>query len=107
MSDAIFNPHNKPVDELPFIYGFNNGGSHQMLMAQLLAADGTAMGSHCCSHECYMRGDLGIEEGHRADRHEYFQKHYPDGYRMAFVKWEHEGLQAAYRLNQAQREDAQ
>jgi hypothetical protein len=24
---AVFNPHDKPLDELPVIYGFNNGGS--------------------------------------------------------------------------------
>lgn len=23
---AIFNPHNKPLEDLPVIYGFNNGG---------------------------------------------------------------------------------
>lgn len=82
---AIFNPHNKPVDQLPVIYGFNNGGSPGFYYACLLAEDGTSLGSHICSHEGFMYGDLGILEGHRADRHEGFRKHYPEGYRMDFV----------------------
>lgn len=85
---VVYNPHNKPVDELPFIIGFNNGGSRGMLQAVLIAEDGTFLGGHGCSHECYMRHDLGILEGTRPDRHETFRKHYPDGYRMGFVSHE-------------------
>jgi hypothetical protein len=51
-----------------------------------------------------MRHDLGILEGTRPDRHETFQQHYPDGYCMDFVPRDdvmtHEGLKAAYQLNQ-------
>ena len=107
---AIYNPHNKLVDELPVIYGFNNGGSPRMLSAILLAEDGTHLGGHCCSDEGYMRNDLGILEGTRPDRHETFQKHYPDGYKMDFVGAEehragkHEGLNAAFKKNDEQRE---
>lgn len=101
---AVFNPHNKPVEDLPVIYGFNNGGSSFMLSAVLLAEDGTGLGWHGCSSEGYMRHDLGILEGTRPDRHETFQKHYPDGYRMDFVSREdvesHTGLTEAYRLHQ-------
>jgi len=103
---TVFNPHDKPFDELPIIYGFNNGGSHQMLSAVLIAEDGTGLGGHCCSAEGYMKHDLGILEGTRPDRHEGFQKHYPDGYRMDFVPLDavkagtHEGLETAYKLNQ-------
>ncbi len=82
---AIFNPHNKPVETLPVIFGFNNGGRADWWHAQLIAEDGTPLGGHVCSHEGYMRHDLGIFEGTRADRHEAFKLHYPDGYRMAFV----------------------
>jgi hypothetical protein len=103
-SYAVYNPHNKPVEELPVIYGFNNGGSYSMLSACLLAEDGTGLGGHCCSDEGYMYADLGILEGTRPDRHEGFQKHYPDGYRMDFVGADdvltHEGLTAAYKKNQ-------
>ena len=103
-SYAVFNPHNKPVEELPIIYGFNNGGSPNRYSAVLLAEDGTFLGSHICSDECYMPHDLGILEGTRSDRHETFQKHYPDGYRMDFIPASevkaHAGLEAAYKLNQ-------
>ena len=96
---AVFNPHGKPVGELPVIYGFNNGGSPGWLSAELIAEDGTAMGGHCCSHECYMPHDLGILEGTRPDRHEKFREHYPAGYRMEFVDHKdaasHAGLGAA------------
>lgn len=102
---AVFNPHGKPIEELPVIYGFNNGGSPGWYSAELLAQDGTGLGGHICSHEGYMEHDLGILEGTRADRHEGFRKHYPDGYRMEFVSGEplqHAGLMEAYRRNQAQ-----
>lgn len=101
---AVFNPHDQPEHTLPVIYGFNNGGSRGWYSGVLLAEDGTGMGGHCCSHEGYMRHDLGILEGSRPDRHEVFQKHYPDGYRMDFVPAEevlkHPGLEAAYQKNQ-------
>lgn len=105
---AVFNPHDKPLSELPVIYGFNNGGGPYLLSAVLIAEDGTGLGGHGCSSEGYMRHDLGILEGARPDRHETFQKHYPDGYRMDFVPKDevmtHEGLNAAYKLNQEKAE---
>lgn len=105
---AIYNPNNKPIDELPVIYGFNNGGKPGWFYGQLLAEDGTGLGGHICSHEGYMLHDLGILEGTRPDRHERFMKHYPDGYRMLFVGIKdvktNEGLLQAYKLNQGQRE---
>ena len=84
---AVYNPHNKSVETLPVIFGFNNGGKPEWYLAQLLAEDGTYLGGHICSHEGYMRHDLGILEGTRPDRHEDFRKHYPGGYRMAFVSY--------------------
>lgn len=101
---AIHNPHDKPVDQLPVIYGFNNGGGPHLLNAVLLAEDGTALGGHLCSAEGYMPHDLGVLEGTRPDRHETFREHYPDGYRMEFVPASdvltHPGLEAAYKKNQ-------
>lgn len=101
---AVFNPHGKPIEDLPIIYGFNNGGSSGFMSAVLLAEDGTGMGGHCCSHEGYTRSDLGILEGTRPDRHEKFREHYPDGYRMDFIEKQnvmsHPGLEKAYQLNQ-------
>ena len=109
-SAAVFNPHNKPLEELPIIYGFNNGGSKTWPYGVLLSEDGAILGGHTCSAESYMLGDLGILEGFRPDRHEGFQKHYPDGYKMEFVSHanvlSHEGLCAAHTLYQAIQEAA-
>ena len=97
---AIHNPHDKPLDQLPTIYGFNNGGSRDFLQAISLSEDGHFLGSHICSHELYMPNDLGILKGTRDDSHtDSYQKHYPDGYKMEFVGYSqvnvHEGLLAA------------
>lgn len=101
---VVYNPKNKKIEELPVIYGFNNGGGHGFMSGVLLAEDGTGLGGHACSAEAYMYHDLGIVEGSRPDRHKEFRKHYPDGYKMDFVSSknvrEHEGLMAAYKLNQ-------
>jgi hypothetical protein len=106
---AIYNPHGKPVSELPVIYGWNNGGEEGWMSACLIAQDGTSLGGHICSSEGYMPADLGILEGTRPDRHEEFKAHYPDGYRMEFVGYEeawaksNAGLVAAWALNTAKR----
>ncbi len=96
---AVYNPLDKPVDSLPIIYGFNNGGPDGWLHAELMSEDGTHLGSHCCSHEGYMPSDLGILDGTSPDRHEAFKSHYPDGYRMEFVGYAalegHAGINAA------------
>lgn len=99
---AVYNPHDKPIEELPVIYGFNNGGSPGMYCATLLAEDGTPLGGHACSSEGYMPHDLGVLKGARPDRHETFKEHYPDGYRMDFVSYDsvrsHPGLMRAVGL---------
>jgi hypothetical protein len=107
---AVFNPHNKPIEDLPVIYGFNNGGSPGWYSGVLLAEDGTGLGGHICSHEAYMPHDLGVTDGSRPDRHETFREHYPDGYRMDFIPGKdvlsHAGLEAAYQRNQAKAAEA-
>lgn len=99
----IYNPNQKPVGELPVIFGFNNGGSPGRKYGQLIAEDGTPLGSHLCCGEGFMYGDLGILKGSRPDRHEGFRKHYPNGYRMEFVSREdvdgHAVLQKAFAMN--------
>lgn len=96
---AIYNPHNKPIDELPSIYGFNNGGRPGCYEAILVSDNGVCLGGHTCSHEGYMPHDLGILEGTRQDRHEVFREHYPGGYKMVWVPTSelksHAGLNAA------------
>jgi hypothetical protein len=108
---AVHNPQNRPVNELPVIYGFNNGGSPGWMSAVLIAQDGTALGGHVCSSEAYMPADLGVLEGPRPDRHETFAKHYPDGYRMEFVRYDelagHMAINEAFRLNDAMQEPAE
>lgn len=108
---AVFNPHNKPEESLPVIYGFNNGGSSGWMQGCLLAEDGTQLGGHCCSSEGYMPHDLGVLEGSRPDRHETFQKHYPDGYRMECVGYKaidgHEKLVQAIKLANAKGDEAE
>ena len=102
---AIYNPHDKPIEELPVIYGFNNGGRPGWYSACLISEDGVGLGGHLCSAESYMLHDLGILEGTRPDRHVSFRKHYPDGYRMEFIPMNevksHAGLDAAYEKNEA------
>lgn len=97
---AVHNPHNKPIEELPHIWGFNNGGRSGAYYGALITDDGEWIGSHICSNESFMLHDLGIIEGSRPDRHLEFMKHYPDGYRMEFVSYDdvegHEGIRAAY-----------
>lgn len=106
---AVFNPNGVDESTLPIIYGFNNGGSLGWMSAVLLAEDGTGLGGHLCSSEGYMPADLGVLEGTRPDRHEEFRQHYPNGYRMEFVRGEdvltHAGLTRAYELNQAKATD--
>ena len=101
---AVYNPKGRPLEELPVIYGFNNGGNPGWMSGVLLAEDGTHLGGHICSAEAYMPHDLGVLEGSRPDRHEDFAAHYPEGYRMDFVPLSevqsHEGLEAAYQANQ-------
>lgn len=101
-TNEIHNPKNIPADDLPIIYGYNDGGHGPFLSARLIAQDGERLGGHGCSHEGFMRGDLGIDAGSRPDRHEEFRKHYPGGYRMEFVGLsqvsEHEGLRRALHL---------
>lgn len=89
---------------MPKIYCFSNvvGGGDGIAIA--MAEDGTVLGSHWCSHEFYVPGDLGVTEGSRPDRHKTYAAHYPEGYEMEFVRSSdvkgHAGLMNAFALNQ-------
>jgi hypothetical protein len=101
---SVVNPHNKPIEELPVIYGYSDGiKSPTCYLGKLIAEDGTELGEHICSNEAWMLRDLGILEGEGEFRRKDFEAHYPDGYRMAFVSEKdvptHEGLNAAFKLN--------
>ena len=88
------------------IYCFSNVKNGGDGPAYAIAEDGTGLGSHWCSNESYVLGNLGVIEGRRPDRHETYAEHYPDGYEMEFVRSSeidgHVGLQEAIRLNQLQ-----
>jgi hypothetical protein len=106
----IHNPHTRPIDDLPIIYGFNNGGRQGFgYHAVAIAQDGTYLGSHFCSDESYMMTDLGLVEGSRPDRKIVYDEHYPGGYRCLFVPGhailECEGLLQAFKFNQMQESD--
>jgi hypothetical protein len=103
---AVFNPFDRPLEELPVIMCFNNGGPREWLSAVAIAEDGKVLGGHCCSSEGYMPHDLGVLEGSRPDRHaESYQVHYPDGYRMEFIPTHelegHKKLRRAFTLHDA------
>ena len=95
-----WNPKGKMLEDLPIIYGFNNGGPHGFLEGMLITQDGDVVGGHICSNESFMIGDLGVLKCHRPDRHEKFREIYQNGYRMDFVSYDdvpkHAGLQAAF-----------
>ena len=87
------------------IFAFSNAGGGDG-MAYAMAEDGVVLGSHYCSHDGFVPGDLGVTEGSRPDRHETYAKHCPEGYEMEFVPAgdiiNHDGLQTALKLNQNQ-----
>jgi hypothetical protein len=105
---VIFNPSNRPLYELPVIFGFNNGGSDHWYEAVAIAQDGVVLAGHVCSDEGYMPSDLGIIEGGCDPKHEQYREHYADGYRMEWVSTEameqHEGLNAAIAANKLTKE---
>lgn len=107
----VFNPHDKPAEELPYIFGFNNGGSEDWWIAMAVSQNGHFLGSHVCSSEGFMPADLGLIDGGYVTRREGYQKHYPEGYRTTFVSYndvkDNAELQAAMTLfvkNQAEAE---
>lgn len=96
---AVYNPQQKPIAELPVIYGYGKPPSHTGAGGIAIAEDGTHLANHFCSHEGFMLSDLGILRGSSPYKHQDYQTHYPDGYRMEFVSYkdvvDHTGLQQA------------
>lgn len=102
-----FNPHNKPISELPKIFCFLNTLGLEGGKAYAIAEDGTCLGTHYSSHERFVCEDLGVIDGRMNKRHDYYKEYYPDGYEMIFVPSKdvenHPGIKEAYRLNQLSR----
>jgi hypothetical protein len=74
-------------------------------LAYAMAQDGHVLASHWCSNELFVPQDLGDDRvKNDPQRAELYAKHYPDGYEIEFIKAadldEHEGFQAAFKLNQ-------
>jgi hypothetical protein len=100
------------MEEKPKIFCFSAVGGGAGI-AYAISEDGHILGSHWCSHEGFIPGDLGVNDGSRPDRHEKdYSKHYPDGYEMEFVRAmdidNHSGLKKALeennKLGEAQKE---
>lgn len=85
------------------IYCFLNVKEDGEGPAYALGEDGVLLGSHYCSCEGFVKGDLGVIEGTRPDRHKVYAKHFPEGYEMVFVPISelatHEGVEKAYQLH--------
>ena len=82
------------------IYCFNNGGSPGWYQAMALADDGHLLAQHICSDVYFMRHDLGITSNWK---HDDYNAHFgPGKWRLEWVDdvLTHDGLQAAYALNQ-------
>lgn len=90
---------------LPKIYIFSGHPTGGDGPCFALAEDGVGLGSHWCSHEGYARGDLGMVEGVRQDRRDFYALHYPGGYEFEFVPASevkaHAGIAAAMEKNRA------
>lgn len=83
------------------IYVFiNSGKGTDWIVGMAMAEDGTFIASHVSSHYQWFRHDMGLTSDWK---HEHYKKQYPDGYELVEVEdpRNHEGLQAAYKLNQA------
>jgi len=85
----------------PKIFVWCNSCSHEWHSAAAMAEDGTSLAGHVCSSHGFIPHDMGIDEdGWKRD---IYDRHYPDGYEVVWVEdaKTHDGLQAAYALNQA------
>ena len=84
LDPVAFNPQDKPLEDLPKVYGFHNGGTPGFYYGQLLALDGTPLGSCVIEHGDFMEWELGVNDK-ASWRHEQISDHYPDGYVMEYV----------------------
>lgn len=83
------------------IYCFNNGGPYGFMNAVAIGDDGVCVASHCCSHEAYMKHDLGITSYWK---HELYDAQYGAGnWTLEWVETEklkeNAGLNEAIRLH--------
>lgn len=81
------------------IYCFNNGGMPGLYSILAMCEDGHVLAEHASSNDFYGKHDIGITSNWKHDR---YKAHCPDGYELEWVDKpkKHDGLMAAYRLNQ-------
>lgn len=83
------------------IFIFINSNRPGWVIPLALAEDGYCLANHCCSHECFVKHDMGIGSDWK---HEIYKEHYPDGYELEYVEEKdiktHPGIQTAFKLNQ-------
>jgi len=82
------------------IYAFCNGGSRGWFPILAMAEDGNTLAGHICSSSGFFHHDIGITSTWQHDK---YNAHYGAG--NWEIEWvdnpkNHEGLQAAYALNQ-------
>jgi len=78
-----------------FVQGSLVGGD---VMGYSVAEDGTGIASHLSSNKEFSKHDMGLTSN---QKHEYYQKAFPDGYELEWVDdvENHAGLREALRLN--------
>lgn len=81
------------------IYCFNNGGMPGLYSIMAICEDGHVLAQHASSTNSWGMHDIGITSDWKHDR---YREHCPDGYELEWVvkPKKHEGLMAAYKLNQ-------
>jgi hypothetical protein len=100
---------------LPKVFCWINGGKGTDWVCSItMAEDGTCLGQHVSSSDCFAMRDSGFMVGvgfveNNAPGNEKraaMEKHYPDGFDVEWVDdpLTHAGLLAAYKLNQAMHE---
>lgn len=84
----------------PRVYVWINESAPEWYVGLALGEDGCFLASHVSSSPGWFRHDMGLAS---TWKHEAYSAHYPDGYELVEVEGDprqHEGLMAAYRLNQ-------
>lgn len=97
----------KATTDKPKIFVFENSGAGtDWIGGVALAESGHHLGSHISSHHNWFLHDMGLTSDWK---HDEYKKHYPDGYELVHVKdpRNHEGLKAAYALNQKLAKEAE
>lgn len=86
------------------IYVWCNSSSPEWHSMMAMAEDGSVLAHHVCSAHGFAFHDMGIDEG--GWKRDKYAEHYPDGFEVVWVESpkSHDGLMAAYALNQKRRE---